>query len=356
MNKIRLYQVILIGIIAGEIIYLVLAATGLAASDPAPGNDFWQHLYAAKAIRAGSTKLAPNGADFIYPYPAFVAIVLMPLSFLPSSVALLVWLLILYSVLGGSAYYCARNLLNLQREHRFSIFLGALAWPVSFVAIFLGQISPLILGLLLLSLYLASIKEDLAAGLILAFTLAKPHLAWMIPLGLLLKGKKRCFGGFLLGAIPLLTISAWLGKSNQLSGWKAYVSGWFLNNERSLSLIGRLYLLPPAVQLALSLFGAILIAAWWLRRSKIVLIDVGKGFLLSLLVSPYVLISDLVLVMPIFIVLSTKRRLIFWFSLVLMSVSVLRFGLGDFVAVSLILLAVSSWQYEIPSRATVATN
>lgn len=74
----RLASAVLAGVLLGEIILHLVQS---------PGADFWQHYIAGQALLAGvpvNQALAPTFGRLGYPYPMFTAVLLLPLSLLPT--------------------------------------------------------------------------------------------------------------------------------------------------------------------------------------------------------------------------------------------------------------------------------
>ena len=311
---------VLLGVLLGEFVFIALFS---------PGEDFWQHYYAGHAIRSGVTveeamaDRAPPG--WLYPYPMFTAVLLLPLSFLPPSVSFRLWAVLLYVTLGLGIYAVARRVAELGREEALNGTLLCLVWPVTFCAVFIGQTTPILLSLFVAAYLLLSARRSYAAGFVLSLALCKPHFALPVAGAIALRRQWRVVAAFGLGAIILVGVSLVVGQNTAPDAWRQYVVGWFLA-RRTVSLIGLLQPLTPGWRVLATVLGFCIIGVWWLRRQVIRPVDAAWGVLAGLLVSPYVPVYDLVLLAPVVVLLVRHRGVFFWSAMVLSSLSALRFG------------------------------
>lgn len=325
-----------LGIFVGEAIFLLIYTAG---------EDFWQHYFTAQALIAGVPVEAIQDfwpLQYVYPYLIFLPWALAPLSLLPPRLALTIWIALLYLAMGVAVYLLAMTLPHFTRSRAAAAALWFAIWPVTFVAVFMGQVSPFILLILVVAYRLGKNGRDLVSGLVLSLGLLKPHLMIGVVGALALRAKWRIILGFTLGSLVILGIS--LGQMGSAPNWFRYVTEWFLSNDRSVSIVGRLHFLPWQLQLMVTLLGMGLLAFWWWRRSDLSSYDVALGFLASLSMVPYVLIYDLVLLAPLFLLLVESKDHLFWASILLAAVASLRYGLGDLAAISTVLLGLALWR------------
>jgi hypothetical protein len=311
---------VLLGVLLGEFVFIALFS---------PGEDFWQHYYAGHAIRSGVTveEAMPDGAPpgWLYPYPMFTAVLLLPLSFLPSSVSFRLWAVLLYVTLGLGIYAVARRVAELGREEALNGTLLCLAWPVTFGAVFIGQTTPILLSLFVAAYLLLSARRSYAAGSVLSLALCKPHFALPVAGAVALRRQWRVVAAFGLGAIILVGVSLVVGQNTAPDAWRRYVLGWLLA-RRTVSLVGLLQSLTLGWRVLATVLGFCAIGVWWLRRRIIRPVDAAWGVLAGLLVSPYVPVYDLVLLAPVVVLLVRHRGVFFWSAIFLSSLSALRFG------------------------------
>lgn len=325
----RLTIVVLLGVLLGEVIFLLVLS---------PGEDFWQHYQAAYSIRRGiplrEMPMYKDGDWPPYVYPGFTALLLLPLSFLPPRLAFAVWVGILYSATALSTYLFATRVARLDRQVAMLATLVSLVWPVTFIAVFLGQTTPLIVGVFAVAYVLGQRERCWFAGLALSLALVKPHVVAPVVAGLMLRKKWRIVGGFVIGALILAGISVGSGSITSPDAWSDYILGMFLGGGRSVSLTG-FQPVPLPWRLLLAACGYCVLAVWWFRKDTILPVDAAIGFLVSLLLSPYVPAYDLVLLTPMVALLIDRKDPFFWLAMVLSSWGALRHGFLGLLTVSM---------------------
>lgn len=325
----RLAFPILAGVLLGEIIFLLLQS---------PGEDFWQHYIAGQALLAGvpvNEALAPMFGTLGYPYPMFTAVLLLPLSLLPPQWAFRAWVGLLYSAVGASAYLFARRVLRLQPRPASTRTIISLVWPVTFVTVFMGQITPLVL-LFMLAAYLLGRRRKLClAGALLCLALIKPHVVALVAGGLLLRKEWRLLGSFALGAVVLAAACLCWGQGTSLDAWRRYVLGWFLSG-RSVMMPGQVQLLSVPWRMLLAACGYFGLSVWWFKKETVRLHDTALAFLVAVLLSPYLPGYDLVLLVPVVIYLVDKGSALFWLGMALSSVAPFLRGLEALVTFSML--------------------
>lgn len=262
----------------------------------------------------------PGGVSpFIY--PPWFAFATAPLSALPYAVAYDAWF-------AGNIALAIGALVALGRYARlrgaacvvFTLF-GLSFLPV-FAAFGQGQVSILLLALLVGVLCALRRGTDVLAGVLLAFVLIKPQYALPVAGVLLLQQRWRVVAGFAFcGAMLLLLPLPLFGPGidgtyvrslihlSSLHGTAGYMAPPPIN----YSLQGAAALLIPAFSTPLRLvlsgcvFGLLL---WCGRRSLSVDTPVAVAVLFGLLVSPHVLVYDVsLLLLPIAVLV---RRQISW--------------------------------------------
>lgn len=336
----RLTLAILLGVFLGEIVFLLVLS---------PGEDFWQHYSAAQAIRSGiaihETPRSTFG-DWIYPYPMFTAVLVLPLSFLTPPAAFALWVFILYSGLSISTFFFARMVTKADTQRALLMTTLALAWPVTFMAVFMGQITPLLLASLIGAYVIAELKRPYLSGLTLSLGLIKPHLVMPIIIGLALKKKWRLLSGFVTGSLILVAISAGAGQTTSVEAWREYLFGWLLGSGRSVSPISQLPLPSQGSRMALAVLGYCALGIWWWRKQSPSPSDAALGFLLTLCLSFYLPAYDLVLLIPIFVLLMNKSDAFFWAAVALSSVAIFRYRFAPLLSLSMICLAVALLRFQ----------
>jgi len=167
--------------IAAAIILIVLVAVfliqtyGKATRDI--GYDFTSYLLSADALAHGHNPYA-TGSVFQYVYPLFLACLLIPLTFVPYAVAVVIWYLIALGSLVGSLWI----VLGLTRDEQHAMSGRELIIPLCGIALMLipviqtnllnGQVNFLVLLLCTLFLKFHHDRRSTPAALMLAMAIA----------------------------------------------------------------------------------------------------------------------------------------------------------------------------------------
>ena len=177
---------------------------GLLFTDYLYQKDFVQFFLMGHALRAGANLYAPLpelAAQFephlnqwlnVSAYPPIVAVIGLPLSYLPYFWSVIVWLLFELGCLAAAIVLIVRQFGGKAAATPVLIIVAAFTgWRPVYVDLYLGQL--MIPILLLLTLCWLALKKgkDFQAGLILGIVIAIKLYAWPIALLLLLKGRWR---------------------------------------------------------------------------------------------------------------------------------------------------------------------
>jgi len=199
-------------------------------------------------------------------------------------------------------------------------------------------------------------KRSWFAGLALSLGLVKPHFMVPVVVGLMLRRQWRIVGGFVIGALVLAGISVWSGSTTSPDAWSGYILGMFLGGGRSVSLTGY-QLVPLPWRLLLAACGYCVLAVWWFRKDTILPVDAAIGFLVSLLMCPYVPAYDLVLLTPILALLIDRKDPFFWLAMVLSSWGALRHGFLGLLTLSLCCFGYALLRLQrVGGAATISRN
>jgi len=227
--------------------------------------------------------------------PPWVTAWFLPLAFLNFQLATRIWLLINITLVLMCIFLSWRMFIDQAKDKRrlWLLALGAILFPSTIVAIFMGQVNLLVLAGLVLFLWLTRNGHDIGAGVALSLTMVKPHLIYLaLPIILLAVLMERRwiiilgFGASLFFSLAIvffqrtsfiqecLTIT---GSSN-LSSWQTPTLTTFLQVSLGLwwmRIIG-LFLMPIAVLL-------------WLhfRDSLSFLIMLDLAIIVSVITSPF---------------------------------------------------------------------
>lgn len=141
--------------------------------------------------------------------PPFVALLFVPLAYLPYPVAAIIWLLanmtILLLALGTIRQFIS---INDQWWRRFMLLTVASAPSIELIGS--GQDTAWVLAGFVLGVSCLCRGQQIRAGIWFAVVLIKPHFAVLVPLVLLLHRQWRAFMSMLSAGLVALTASWWL--------------------------------------------------------------------------------------------------------------------------------------------------
>ena len=247
----------------------------------------WFEIYDQSLVRSMQGQLVPK--QFTQPYlsPPVDSWLAAPLTALPYGLALAVWasvlLLALVLALGWSSSY--------RGPARVAAVAVAMTpWWV-LLAIYVGQIVPLVAAALLVAWRLVKQDREIAAGLVLSVLVLKPNTAVLVPFVLLAAGRWRAFvacaaasavlAGLSILAIGLDGVNDYLGSLSRLPG-----------GATALTLGGAFGLSGTAAMVVRAgIVLAALVAAFTQRGRPGMAMAIGA--IASLLTSPYLHNSDL---------------------------------------------------------------
>lgn len=177
---------------------------------------------AARAARFGGEPPPLPQHPYHFAYPPYFALFIAPLLPLPYPWAAAAWIaLLVVATAWWTLLLCRELRWPATRAGRLLAALGGTLYYPSLISIIVGQITPLVLLLLIaaqMTMRRAGRRQDLLAGAMLAGATVKPQLTWLaVPLLLLdLPSGRRCWtltgfaatlGG--LVTLPLLWLPAW---------------------------------------------------------------------------------------------------------------------------------------------------
>ena len=259
--------------------------------------------------------------DFLpYRYPpsllGLISVVLVPLGF---PTARMTWLAINTELLFLTGYMARSSMLSAGRWMPLAIVPS---FAFSVLAVLVGQLSPLILFLVVATWRLLESRWDRSAGCLLAWITIKPQLSLIPLLAILLwsirQRRWQVIGGFVAGLLPLLALSTWIDptwmvrlfqSSSELPlvtvQYPRVGTTWILV-LRSIGLsnpmvwIGYLALAIPAILWTLR--------AAWDRASSLAEV-LALSILATFFVAPYARIYDLpILVVPLIVLIEGRLQ------------------------------------------------
>ena len=249
----------------------------------------WVEIYDQGLVRSVQGQLVPN--QFTQPFlsPPVDSWLVAPLTALPYGLALAVWasvlLLALVLALGWSSSY--------RGPARIAAVVVAMTpWWV-LLAIYVGQIVPLVAAAVLVAWRLVKEDREIAAGLVLSVLVLKPNTALLVPFALLAAGRWRTFvacaaasgviAGLSLLAVGFDGVGDYVGSLSRLPGGASALT---LGGAFGLSGMAAIVVRAGIVLAALT-------AAFTQRGRPGMAMAIGA--IASLLTAPYLHNSDLCL-------------------------------------------------------------
>ncbi|MCA8430414.1 glycosyltransferase family 87 protein [Burkholderia seminalis] len=168
------------------------------------GADAWHFpaLFAVQKLAVPTMTLAGGALPWLYP-PTMLLLVL-PLGWLPYTLALVLWLAVTYALFAATIHAIV------QRD---AAWLCALAFPGAFLTVIVGQTS-LFTAMLAGGGLLALNRRPAVAGICFGLLTMKPQLAVLFPLALLCAGQWRALAAWaatIAGSVALATLAFGIG-------------------------------------------------------------------------------------------------------------------------------------------------
>ena len=181
---------------------------------------------------------------------------------------------------------------------KVALFLTATCVYPVLIAIQTGQVTPLIAAATILAWWLAARDRDVLAGLVLVVLALKPQVAFLVPIALLIAGRRRLFITWLVGAavLTLASVASLGGQGlDQLRADLSLEQGQTAN--LAWTLAGLFGAGPVTIGVGLLCGGIALGLAYAMRRRGLELVIVA-GILGTLLAAPYHNPSDFAILAP----------------------------------------------------------
>lgn len=253
-------------------------------------------------------------------YPPYVAVAFAPLAQLPYNLAFVTWAAVNLILLVGTLTALQRYV-QLSGRAALLFWTAGLAFPPVLLTLAQGQVSILLLALLLGAFLSIRAGNAIVGGALLSAALIKPTYVAPILLVLALQQRWRVLAGFAGGTVVLATVPVvLLGPSTSWSyvrllhaatGWSEQIGGFapIWNHSivgfSELLLPSRLAQVVPAaaIVLGIGLLTGVTLTTWRLE------VSFALAVLLGLVLSPHVLLHDLALLLiPVAIALRQSRR------------------------------------------------
>jgi hypothetical protein len=258
---------------------------------------------------------AAAGIRYLPLYPPQVSIFFAPFAPLSYPSALILWLTLSSLIYGVCGYALWRACPNL-RDYRFTVLILALAFPAFWHLIAWGQTSALALACFTLAFFALRAQREFLAGLALGCLIFKPQLGVAAAVIFVGTHRWRVIAGALLSALAQLA-AAWIYYGPD--PLRAWIQALFrlpsllpllepkLYQTHSLRTFWTMLLPWPRLALALYIVTALLTLALATRcwRGNLTLPQRYSAVLLAtVLVAPHLTVYDLVVLAPVFLLLS----------------------------------------------------
>ena len=246
-----------------------------------------QHIYDPLYQLACSNNLiAPVHLDkaFLCPYTPFVFLLLAPLSILPMPAAFVAWLIFSCAFFVVCIGKVVKQEGRLTQKDLVWFLIGTFASLPSDAALYLGEVSWIMTGLVLLY-YLAFVKKaDVTAGMLLALTVAKPTYTPFLCLPPLAWGRWKLLFVAASTEIALFAISLTVFGWDNLSAYvNVLLNGqknpmfWGHNSEKMASIRGVLTMVNAERAMSINLCLMLLAMIWVFFQWRKIRTDSGAG-------------------------------------------------------------------------------
>jgi hypothetical protein len=264
---------------------------------------------------------AADGITYIPMYPPQVSIFFAPLAAQPYGTALVIWLMFSALVYCLCCYGLWRACPRLQNE-RSTVLLLAVAFPGFFYLIVWGQTSALALACFTAAFFFLRDARPFLAGVALGCLISKPQLGIAAAFIFVFTGAWRVIAGGMLSAAAQMAVPLiYYGRENGLESLRAWMHAMHAvaynvsvleprpSQSHSLRIFWALLVTGRTAPFVLYLVSAgivlALIAAVWSRRAALPLsVRYSALLVASVLVAPHLIVYDLVILAPVFLLLS----------------------------------------------------
>ncbi len=255
------------------------------------------------------------GIRYIPLYPPQVSIFFAPLAVLPYSAALVIWLVSSALVYGLGCYALWRACPRLRNEG-WTVLLLAIAFPAFFHVIVWGQTSAMALACFTAAFFLLRDDRPFLAGLALGCLIFKPQLGIAAAFVFTYTRAWRVIAGGILSAAAQLSLAALYYGTESVRAWVRIMSSAVYNvaefrpyQAHSLRMFWAILIPGRALPFALYVVSALVILGWtaavWSRRPNLPLALRYSALLVaSVLVAPHLIVYDMVILAPAFLLLS----------------------------------------------------
>ncbi len=276
-------------------------------------------LYDADAQARLTASRIPGAAGIAYVpmYPPQVSIFFAPLARLPYGAALAIWLFISALVYGLCCYAFWSACPHLRNDGR-TVLLIAIAFPGFFHLIVWGQTSAMALACFTAAYFFLRDEKPFLAGLALGCLMFKPQLGVAAAFLFVFTRSWRVIAGGLLASAAQLAVPAIYYGAESLRAWVRVMRSVANNiavleprpyQTHNLRIFWTMLIPGHTIPFALYIIGALamlgLTAAIWTRGPTLPLgVRYSALLLASVLVAPHLIVYDLVILAPVFLLMS----------------------------------------------------
>jgi alpha-1,2-mannosyltransferase len=260
---------------------------------------------------------AAAGIRYVPLYPPQTSIFLAPLASLPYGTALTLWL-ILSSIIYGACCYALWRCCPRLRAEGWTVALLAIAFPGFFHLIVWGQNSAVALACFTAAFLWLRDERPFFAGLTLGCLIFKPQLGMVAALVFAYSRAWRVIAGAILSAAAQLAVPLIYYGADSLRAWlrvMAHVTYTIPLLEprtyQTHSLRTFWTMLIPGLRVPFLLYVvsasvvvALTLAIWSKRAAAPLSLRYSALLLASVLVAPHLIVYDLVILAPVFLLLS----------------------------------------------------
>jgi hypothetical protein len=258
----------------------------------------WGSLYDLTVQREEWRALA---SAFFYPavYTPVLAWFVAPFATLPFAPAYALWNVLLIAALLVTWWLTVPRSGPLVRLGHLAL---AVALPGVAFGFLLGQVVIVVAAVVSISWWLARHNRPIAAGLVLSLIALKPQLALIVPIALLVAGRRRLFLGWLAGSLVMLIAAlATLGAT----GLQTYASRLVTTgHDLGASMVYPQLTLPGlfgngwAAAIVAGLVISLTLVLAWRRRQSGLEFPFAAGLCASMLVATFLHAQDVAVLLP----------------------------------------------------------
>jgi hypothetical protein len=260
---------------------------------------------------------AAAGIRYIPMYPPQVSIFFAPLATLPYGAALVVWL-VLSSLLYGLCCYTLWLACPQLRNDGWTVLLLAIAFPGFFHSIVWGQTSAIALACFTAAFFFLRDERPFLAGLALGCLIFKPQLGIAAAVLFAYTRAWRVIAGGILSAAAQLAVPALYYGAESLRAWMRAIGRVVYNvalleprpyQVHNLRMFWTMLIPGSTPAFVLYVLSALVIlgltAAVWSHRPALPLsLRYSSLLAASVLVAPHLIVYDLAILAPVFLLLS----------------------------------------------------